>query len=177
MKLLVVVDMQNDFVTGVLGTKEAESIVSDVAKMIASYDGEVVYTMDTHTEDYLHTMEGEKLPVTHCVAGTEGWQLVPEIKNAIEHKVSKEFCKPTFGSLELQEYVKALNEEQMLEQIDLVGVCTDICVISNALLLKAAVPEVKICVYEDLTAGVTEESHLNAINAMKMCHIDILSKE
>ncbi|MDO5292164.1 MAG: isochorismatase family cysteine hydrolase [bacterium] len=173
MKLLAVIDMQNDFVTGVLGTKEAESIVPGVVKMINSYDGQVVYTKDTHTVDYLHTMEGKKLPVTHCVAGTEGWQLVPEIKNAIEHKACKEFCKPTFGSLELQEYVKALNEEQPIEQIDLIGVCTDICVISNALLLKATVPEVKICVYEDLTAGVTEEIHLNALNAMKMCHIDV----
>lgn len=174
MKLLVVIDMQNDFVTGVLGTKEACQIVDGIASFVNDYDGTVVYTKDTHGEDYLHTMEGEHLPVAHCIKGTAGWQVVDKIDQALKNAKAKEFLKPTFGSKELMDYVTELNTEETLEQVDLVGVCTDICVISNAMLIKAAIPEVKLCVHEDLTAGVTPESHENALNAMRMCHIEIV---
>ena len=176
MKLLVVVDMQKDFVTGVLGTEEARSIVDAVYDIAKEYDGEVVYTMDTHTASYLETQEGRNLPVIHCVEGTEGFELMDCLKELSEQKGSKVFKKPSFGSIALGEYVKDLAEHHGLTQVELVGVCTDICVISNAMLIKAFAPEVEVSVYENATAGVTVESHNNALDAMKACQIRIEKK-
>ncbi|MCD8217220.1 MAG: cysteine hydrolase [Clostridiales bacterium] len=169
MKLLVVVDMQKDFVDGALGTAEAVSIVPKVRDKILKCRAEgwtVVFTRDTHTEDYLETQEGKNLPVVHCVKGTPGWEIVPELP--VED--SRIFDKVTFGSMELAQYAAGLSN---LEAIQLIGLCTDICVISNALLLKAALPEVPISVDEECCAGVTPESHKNALAAMEACQIKI----
>ena len=176
MKVLVVVDMQNDFIDGALGTKEAEAIVPGVVEMIRGFDGKVIATRDTHGKDYLNSAEGKKLPVVHCVKDTQGWQLRPEVEEAIQGKTgSRILDKPTFGSVELGEYVKSLNEtEEPVEEITLIGLCTDICVISNALLLKAYFPEIPIRVASSCCAGVTPESHEQALEAMKMCQIDII---
>lgn len=169
MKILIVVDMQNDFIDGALGTKEATEIVKNVKNKIDLYrkNGDtVIFTRDTHGENYMETMEGKNLPVPHCIKGTKGW----EISSKLSIADSKIIDKPTFGSTELSEYLKTLSN---IEEIELIGLCTDICVISNTLLIKAAMPEMKISVDSACCAGVTPESHENALNAMKMCHIEI----
>lgn len=170
MKALVCVDMQNDFIDGALGTKEAVAIVPLVKAKLKSAreEGrEVIFTRDTHFEDYLSTQEGKKLPVVHCVKGTEGW----EISKELEVGTSAVFDKITFGSVELPEYLKKIND---LEEVELIGLCTDICVISNAMLIKAAFPEITVRVDSSCCAGVTPESHENALNAMKMCQIEVI---
>ncbi len=170
MKVLVVVDMQNDFIDRALGTKEAVGIVDNVAKKIAEFDGKVIYTKDTHLENYLQTQEGKNLPVEHCIRGSEGWQLSSALPVKADDLVIE---KPTFGSVELGEYLKKTAADVDIEEIEIVGLCTDICVISNALLIKAFLPEVKISVDPSCCAGVTPESHKNALEAMKMCQIKI----
>lgn len=169
-KILVVVDMQKDFIDGSLGTKEAQAIVNPVIEKMKSYGKSDIYvTRDTHGENYLETAEGKKLPVVHCVKGTEGWQLHPEIEALAEP--SHILDKPTFGSLQLMELLRQENEKEPLE-LELVGLCTDICVVSNALLLKAAMPEVPIRVDASCCAGVTPESHKAALLTMSMCQIE-----
>lgn len=168
-RVLVVVDMQNDFIDGALGTKEAVGIVENVRKKIKEFDGEVVFTRDTHYEDYSQTQEGRNLPVPHCMKGTDGWNIRAELEELRIDKM-KVFDKRTFGSKELAEY---LAENKELEEITLIGLCTDICVISNALLIKAFLPETEIKVDEKCCAGVTVQSHKNALEAMKMCQITI----
>ena len=172
-KLFIVFDMQNDFIDGALGTKEASAIVGRVVKKIAGYDGIVVFTRDTHSEDYLSTQEGRNLPVVHCIEGTGGWELREEIRRIAEERNSRVFDKNTFGSRELAEYLKELALKEAIEEIELIGLCTDICVISNALTIKAFLPEVRIRVDASCCAGVTPESHSNALDAMKMCQIDV----
>ena len=167
--VLVVVDMQKDFIDGVLGTKEAFAIVDNVAEAIRSFDGEVIFTRDTHFDNYMETQEGRNLPVPHCIKGTEGWQIDKKLE-ALRTDEMKVFDKPTFGSVELAAYLK---ENKEVEQVTIVGLCTDICVISNALLIKANPPEVEITVLEKCCAGVTPQSHKNALEAMKMCQIKI----
>lgn len=170
MKILCVIDMQNDFIDGALGTPEAVKIVDNVREKIEKYrkNGDtVIFTRDTHYENYMDTAEGKNLPVPHCVKGTDGWQ----ISAKLEVGDSKVIDKPTFGSTELGEYVAGLKN---VESIELIGLCTDICVISNALLLKANFPETPICVDSSCCAGVTPESHSNALSAMKMCQIEII---
>ncbi len=172
-RILVVVDMQNDFISGALGTKEAQAIVPKVREKIQNFDGSVYFTMDTHGEDYLSTQEGRNLPVEHCVKGTWGWELDPQIDQV---RQSTPIEKNTFGSKGLADVLKARNTyEEPLEEIQLIGVCTDICVISNALLLKAYLPEVKLEVDAACCAGVTPESHRRALEAMKACQIQILN--
>lgn len=167
--VLVVVDMQKDFIDGALGTKEAVAIVDNVAEAIRSFDGEVIFTRDTHFDNYMETQEGRNLPVPHCIKGTEGWQIDKKLAS-LRTDDMKVFDKPTFGSVELAAYLK---ENKELEQVTIVGLCTDICVISNALLIKANLPEVEITVLEKCCAGVTPQSHKNALEAMKMCQIKI----
>ena len=174
MKVLVVVDMQNDFVEGALGTKEACAIVPDVVKMIEGFDGKIVATRDTLMENYMDTQEGKHLPVIHCVKGTDGWKINSEIQKALDEKQAVVIDKPTFGSVELGEYVRKLDREEPVEEILLIGVCTDICVISNALLLKAYLPEVPVKVAASYCAGVTPEQHAQALEAMKPCQIEIV---
>ena len=176
-KILIVVDMQNDFITGSLGTKEAEAIVEKVVEKIETYKQQghkVIYTRDTHDETYLDTREGEKLPVVHCVKGTQGWELATAIQKTVisENQI---YDKGTFGSVRLGEKIKCLSEEEPKLEIELIGLCTDICVISNALLIKAYLPEADITVDAACCAGVTPESHENALKAMQMCQIDILN--
>lgn len=169
-KLLVVIDMQNDFVTGALGTPEAEAIVPQVEQKIRIYQPEgweTVFTKDTHTEAYLTTREGQALPVPHCIQHTPGWELIPSLVPYAHN--SKIFEKPTFGSLTLAAYAQQSN----YTEIELIGLCTDICVISNALLLKAHLPESIIRVDSACCAGVTPASHQTALAAMKTCQIEI----
>ncbi len=170
-KILVVVDMQEDFIDGALGTKEAQAIVQPVIEKMKSYRKEDIYvTRDTHSDNYLQTAEGRKLPVVHCVKGTKGWQLHPEIEAQADkaHIVDK----PSFGSLGLMELLRKENEKEPLE-IELAGLCTDICVVSNALLLKAAMPEAAIRVDAACCAGVTPKSHEAALLTMEMCQIEV----
>ena len=175
MKYLIVVDVQNDFVDGVLGTAEARAMLPALLEKVRNFDGTVLLTKDTHTDDYLHTQEGKNLPVKHCICGEDGWALNSEIMQAIAETKAEvhNFCrKGTFGSMELAQILKETYEDQEVE-IELIGLCTDICVISNAMLIKAALPEVKVSVDSSCCAGVTPESHRNALEAMKMCQIEI----
>ena len=173
-KLLIVIDMQNDFIDGTLGSEEAMAIVGAVRKKILSYPVEDrIVTMDTHSEDYLTTQEGRNLPVPHCIRGTEGWKLHPEIAELLRD--AKTYEKPTFGSMQLAEDLKALSEKEDIE-LELVGLCTDICVVSNALLLKAAMPEVLIVLDASCCAGVTPESHQAALETMSSCQIQIVNR-
>ena len=167
-EVLVVVDMQKDFIDGALGTEEARRIVANVAEKIRSFEGEVIFTRDTHTENYMETQEGRKLPVPHCIRGSEGWKLDKNLEPLCTEEC-RVFDKPTFGSVELAEYLK----EQSPDKITLIGLCTDICVISNAILLKAFLTEAEIAVVESCCAGVTPKSHANALEAMKMCQITV----
>ena len=170
-KILLVIDMQNDFINGALGTSEAEAIVDRVAEEIREYPvGDVIATRDTHTEDYLNTQEGRKLPVVHCVKGTSGWELHPQIADALKNAVVVD--KPTFGSRKLAEMLEKLAELDELD-VTLVGLCTDICVVSNALLIKAFLPETPVRVLADCCAGVTPESHQAVLDTMRMCQIEI----
>lgn len=173
MKYLIVVDMQKDFITGSLGTKEAQAILPKVIDKVRHYGGRILFTKDTHTEDYLNTQEGKKLPVKHCIMGEDGWLLADELEEAVRKSGFKVYQKPAFGSVELAEALKKENEKEAIEEIELCGLCTDICVISNALLLKAFLPEVPVCVDAICCAGVTPESHKNALSAMKMCQIQV----
>ncbi|MBR3366772.1 MAG: cysteine hydrolase [Lachnospiraceae bacterium] len=173
-KILVVVDMQNDFIDGALGTKEAEQIVGAVREKIRSYPVQNVYvTMDTHGDNYMETQEGANLPVPHCIRGTQGWELHPELEPLL--KDAHIYEKPTFGSTLLAEDLQALSELEGQKKlaIEMVGLCTDICVVSNALLLKAFMPEVPICVDAACCAGVTPEKHLAALETMRSCQIEV----
>lgn len=172
-KLLVVVDMQNDFVHGSLGSEEARKIECNVVNKIRDFDGDVVVTMDTHDKNYLCTNEGKKLPVKHCIKLTDGWALTNEVNSALTaHHTYKTIFKETFGSLYLADYVA----EKDYEEIEMIGVCTDICVISNALILKARCPEINITVDASCCAGVTPESHQAALTTMKMCQINVIGE-
>ena len=167
-QILIVVDMQKDFIDGSLGTPEAVAILPKVADKIRNFDGEVIYTRDTHPADYMNTLEGKKLPVPHCIRGTEGWEIAPELF-AIKSGVIID--KPTFGSVELGSLLQSVDFVDPIEKITLVGLCTDICVLSNALLVKAHLPEIEVVVDASCCAGVTPESHKTALAAMKMCQI------
>ena len=172
-KLLLVIDMQNDFIDGALGTPEAEAIVDKVVEKMESYPtANIIATRDTHTPDYLHTQEGQKLPVEHCIQGTPGWQLHPAIAAALGE--GKIVYKHTFGSIDLMHQLAAENKREPLA-LELVGLCTDICVVSNALLLKAAMPEVEITVDAACCAGVTPESHRAALATMGQCQIVVVN--
>ena len=177
MKILLVIDMQKDFVDGALGTAEAQAIVPDV---IAKIDGQrknggvIIATRDTHPEKYLETQEGRRLPVVHCVKGTDGWQLNEAVRQALPDDAPI-IDKPTFGSTELAALIGKYTAEYGEANVsaELIGLCTDICVISNALLLKAYYPEMPIAVDSACCAGVTPETHTAALSAMRMCQIEI----
>ncbi len=170
-KLLVVVDMQKDFIDGSLGTKEAEAIVDNVVKVIGAYDPKNIFaTRDTHPENYLETQEGRNLPVVHCVKDTPGWEINEKVAEALEN--AKVIDKPTFGSRKLAEEIAAIAEKEEIE-VTLVGLCTDICVVSNALLIKAYLPEIPVKVIASCCAGVTPASHEAALTTMQMCQIKV----
>lgn len=168
--ILVVIDMQNDFITGSLGTKEAEDIVKNIVDKISEYE-HIYATRDTHYANYLDTNEGKNLPVLHCIKGSEGWQIQKDVAKALGNCTIID--KPSFGSIELAE---ALLEESKKDDIKilLVGLCTDICVVSNALMLKAYMPEVEVSVSKSCCAGVTNDSHNAALQTMQMCQINIV---
>ncbi len=168
---LIVVDMQNDFVSGALGTKEAESIVNAAVKKAREYPGHVFFSMDTHTEDYLFTQEGKLLPIKHCVAGTKGWQLVQELAEVQAERNGAVYYKSTFASQRLAEDLREIHKEQSIKEIELIGLCTDVCVVSNALLLKAYMPEVPIYVDASCCAGITPDKHRAALQTLESCHI------
>jgi nicotinamidase-related amidase len=174
MDYLVIIDVQNDFVTGALGTKEAVEMLPRFLKKAKSFKGEIVFTMDTHEKNYLDTKEGRLLPVPHCIRGSEGWELVPELKALAGERHSKIFEKPTFGSVDLAGYLKGEYDAGRLSSVILVGLCTDICVVSNALLLKAYMPELTIAVDPSCCAGVTKERHEAALVTMRSCQIQVL---
>ncbi len=172
--ILIVIDMQNDFVSGSLGTAEAQAIVPRVVSEIGGAYSEVLYTQDTHEKDYLTTEEGKHLPVIHCQNGTEGWAIESGVGVALAERKAKGFTKPTFGSLDLAEELVRMNQEKPLDQLTFIGLCTDICVISNALVAKAHLPNLPIRVIADCCAGVTPESHETALRAMEACQIEII---
>lgn len=179
--ILIVVDMQNDFIDGALGTAEAVRIVPNVKSRIEDFDGKIIFTRDTHEENYLDTQEGRKLPVKHCIRGTKGWQLHPALEALRcgaegEKKIDamQPIDKITFGSSELPEVLKKLNAKELIGSITLIGLCTDICVISNAMVIKAFLPEAEIIVDSSCCAGVTPQSHQTALDAMKVCQIKVV---
>ena len=172
-KFLIVVDMQNDFIDGSLGTPEALAIVPEVEKKIRSFDGEIIFTRDTHPEDYLSTQEGRNLPVVHCVKDSHGWRIREGLTDIRPCRV---IDKPTFGSPELGALLLEENIREEIGEITVIGLCTDICVISNALLIKAFLPEVSVKVDAACCAGVTPQSHKNALEAMKLCQIGIINE-
>lgn len=179
MDVLVVVDMQNDFVSGALGTNEAFDIVPYVVGRVVDGLGrgeKILFTRDTHSPDYLQTQEGRKLPVPHCIRGSEGWEIIPQLREYAAQPIDK----PTFGSTALGQLLKAQDEDLRrqgkpgVEKVTLIGVCTDICVLSNALLIKAFLPETEIVVEAACCAGVTPQSHETALCAMAACQITVL---
>lgn len=170
MKILIVVDMQNDFIDGSLSAEGALNIIPYVKEKINKFPGEVIFTMDTHGDDYLETLEGKKLPIIHCIKNTEGWKL----REGVYKKKAKIFEKNRFASLDLAEYLSSLNQKEKIESIELIGICTDICVISNAILIKSFLPEVEIIVDSNACAGVTLQSHEQALATMKMCQIKVI---
>ena len=190
-KVLVVVDMQNDFITGVLGTEEAKAITPKVAQYIrdhADKDTVLFFTRDTHDADYLNTQEGKKLPIPHCLRDTYGWELAPEMEEAIYDTRGK-CCdfdtyfpyvndhiikKPTFGSVDFQNLLYILDEEDDIKEITFLGIDTSICIISNALLAKATLPEATIKVVADCCSSITPEIHNRALETMKVCQIEIV---
>lgn len=172
-KILVVVDIQNDFVDGALGTREAVTIIDNAVQKIKNFDGDIFVTLDTHYENYMQTLEGQKLPVPHCIKNTNGWLLNPKIADALKNRNYKTVEKLTFGSTELPQLIKETIGDNQAE-ITLIGLCTDICVVSNALLLKANFTDAEIYVDSSCCAGVTPETHNAALEVMKCCQINII---
>lgn len=171
--ILIVVDMQKDFVDGALGTAEAVAIVDKVVDKIENFDGDIIVTYDTHFDNYMDSAEGAKLPVPHCIKGTTGWELDCKVKAALDSREYTEVEKITFGSVNLPDYIAEEYDVNDLS-IQLIGLCTDICVVSNALILKANFPETPISVDSACCAGVTPDKHRAALETMASCQIDIL---
>lgn len=197
MKVLAVIDMQNDFINGALGSVEAEAIVPNAVKKIRDFEGLVVLTRDTHGENYLQTQEGRNLPVPHCIKDSNGWQINSEIMEAAQAQAAAQsevfedengeavmemeyepviFDKPTFGSTALGQALAMGAQEDPVESVEIIGLCTDICVISNAMLIKACLPETEIIIDASCCAGVTPESHAQALGAMKACQIKVINE-
>ncbi|MGN0182237.1 MAG: cysteine hydrolase family protein [Candidatus Ornithomonoglobus sp.] len=171
-KVLIAVDMQKDFINGSLGTSEAEAIVDNVVNKINGFDGDIIATLDTHFENYMETSEGKKLPVPHCIRGTDGWRLDRRVQTSLDKKGYRAVEKITFGSVDLPKIIAENYDINDLE-IELIGLCTDICVVSNALLLKASFPEAPISVDSSCCAGVTPDKHNAALETMRSCQINV----
>ena len=171
--ILIVVDMQKDFIDGALGTAEAVAIVPSVVDKVRSFEGDIIFTRDTHFENYADTQEGHNLPVLHCVRGTAGWEICKELKPFTGN--AQIVDKVTFGSMELGPLLQELHEEDAISSVTVVGLCTDICVISNVMIIKAFLPEVPVIVDAACCAGVTPDSHRTALDAMKMCQVQIVN--
>lgn len=171
MDVLLVIDLQNDFIDGALGNKGNDKIVKPIENLVENFDGEVIFTRDTHDENYLESLEGSHLPVKHCIKNSKGWQIKIDTKN---HKI---IDKPSFGSYELVEYLKKLNEKEKIKNIYMVGICTDICVLSNAILIKNALLNTEVTVIEDLCKATNEKNHKIALEAMKSCQVNIVNSK
>lgn len=171
MDVLLVIDLQNDFIDGALGNKGNDKIVKPIESLVENFDGEVIFTRDTHDENYLESLEGSHLPVKHCIKNSKGWQIKIDTKN---HKI---IDKPSFGSYELVEYLKKLNEKEKIKNIYMVGICTDICVLSNAILIKNALLNTEVTVIEDLCKATNEKNHKIALEAMKSCQVNIVNSK
>lgn len=180
MKILIVVDMQNDFIDGSLGSPEAKSIVSKVVEKINQYKEQnniIYYTLDTHNEYYDKTLEGRKLPIAHCIYGTNGYNLNNQVKEALGDNIENKACKVTFGSVDLIRYLSInMYKKYDIDEVELVGLCTDICVVSNALLARAYFPNMPITVDASCCAGTTIKKHKAALEVMKSCQIDIINE-
>ena len=174
-RVLVVVDMQNDFITGTLGSKMAESFVEKVVEKIKNFDGKVVFTRDTHYDDYMESREGKCLPVAHCKEGSYGWDIEENIKALQLENECPVFDKITFGSKRLGDFLSYIDKLQKVDEVEIVGLCTDICVISNAFLAQAYLPEATIVIDAACCAGVSLESHQTALKAMENCQIKIMN--
>lgn len=172
---LIIIDMQNDFVDGSLGTPEACAIAPAVIEKARTFEGTVAFTLDTHGSNYASTQEGKNLPVAHCIKGTPGWQLIPGLEEARQARGARVFEKPTFGSVELAQWLVERNEENPITSIEFIGVCTDICVVSNALLVKAFLPEIPVRVDGSCCAGVTPEAHDAALATMGSCQVEVVN--
>lgn len=171
MDILVVIDMQNDFLTGSLKTKDGENLLKNVVKKVNEFDGEVVYTLDTHYEDYISTNEGKNLPIEHCIKGTWGHEIPDELKKTKSFEKAKKFEKNTFASVELGEYLKELDEKEKIGDIYFLGLVTDICIVSNILLVKGFLPEKNIYIYKDLTEGLSDDKKESAIDVLDSCQV------
>ena len=172
---LIVVDMQNDFITGILGTPEAQKILGEVVRKVENFPGQVIFTQDTHGADYLSTQEGKMLPAEHCILGTDGWELAAPLEKIRQERELSVYRKGTFASLDLGRDLYEENRKNPIDSIELIGLCTDICVVSNALVLKGFLPEVPVFVDAGCCAGVTPESHEAALQTMKNCQIIVRS--
>ena len=168
---LIVIDMQYDFVYGSLGSEQARSIVEKVKNKILNFKGEIIFTRDTHSDNYLQTLEGVNLPVIHCLKDTDGWQIIDEISKSIDIDKYLIFDKSQFGSIELAGFLENENKKHKIDKIEMIGLCTDICVVNNAMLLKTFLPETKIIVDSDCCAGTTQQMHNEALNTMRSCQI------
>lgn len=176
-EILVVVDMQKDFIDGALGSKEAVAVIDNVVNKINEFNGVIIVTYDTHFDNYMETREGKYLPIPHCIKGTDGWQLNDRVQKALDSKNNYVMIhKPTFGSAELVDKICEYWDGEKDTEVTLIGLCTDICVVSNAMLLKANYPEMNISVDAACCAGVTPESHQAALTTMKMCQIDVIGE-
>ena len=171
MDILVVIDMQNDFLTGSLKTKDGKNLLKNVVKKVNEFDGEVVYTLDTHYEDYISTNEGKNLPIEHCIKGTWGHEIPDELKKTKSFEKAKKFEKNTFASVELGEYLKELDEKEGIGDIYFLGLVADICVVSNILLVKGFLPEKNIYIYKDLTEGLSDDKKASAIDVLDSCQV------
>ncbi len=173
MRYLLVIDVQNDFVDGALGTAEAQAMLPNLLKKVREFDGEVWMTKDTHPENYLETQEGRNLPVAHCIRKTEGWELAPALDELCRKKNCPVYEKPTFGSMTMALDLKKRYDDGTVESVELIGLCTDICVISNALLIKAMMPELPVSVDASCCAGVTPKKHEAALEVMRSCQVAV----
>lgn len=171
MDVLLVIDLQNDFIDGALGNDGNEKIVKPIENLIEKFDGEIIFTRDSHDENYLKSLEGSHLPVEHCIKNSKGWEIRIDTKN---HKI---IDKPSFGSYELVEYLKKLNEKEKIENIYMVGICTDICVLSNAIMIKNALLNTEVTVIEDLCRATSEKNHKIALDAMASCQVNIINSK
>lgn len=175
-KILVVVDMQNDFIDGSLGTEEARNIVEPVCEKIIEFGGQIFVTQDTHSDNYLETLEGRHLPVEHCIANTEGWLINSFIRNALKSKNYAFIEKEIFGSMKLVDQIAKILDKGAKGSIEIVGLCSDICVVSNALMLRSAFPNTEITVDASCCAGVTPDKHKAAMEVMKSCQINVIGE-
>ena len=175
--VLVVIDMQHDFIAGSLGTPEARAILDGAVEKVRSWNGPIFYTLDTHNADYAETQEGRRLPVPHCIKGTDGWRVPAALQAALDEQGAVAYEKPAFGSPRLAQDLAARHAANPIARIELIGICTDICVVSNALLIKAFLPEVPVAVDARLCAGVTPAAHEAALATMASCQVEILGRQ